>query len=134
MDLRKQVSVVHRRRRKGQVVVTREREGQSFNKSIAALVAETWKGKCPRDLLVTHRDGDRYNNAPANLLYTTRAESVRARMPALNSQAKLTPDHVRRIRRLYREGWSGAAIARKYHISISAALSAAQGKTWKGVA
>lgn len=119
---------------RGYLRVDLRRRGASFNKSVAALVAQTWKGRCPRAQLVTHRDGDRHNNVVTNLAYATRSASVKARMPELNSQAKLAPAQVRVLRRLYKRGMSGADLARKYDISISAALSAAQGKTWTGVA
>jgi hypothetical protein len=118
---------------RGYLRVDLRRKGASFNKGVASLVAETWKGKCPKDELVTHRDGDRHHNMASNLVYVTRSESVKARMPELNSQAKLSPVQVRAIRRQYKRGMSGADLARKYDISISAALSAAQGKTWAGV-
>ena len=118
----------------GYLRVDLRKKGASYNKGVAALIAETFIGKCPKKKLVTHKDGKRNNNCPSNLEYVTRSESVKARMPSRNSQAKLTPGNVRRIRRLYEEeGWSGADIAREYDISVSAALSAAQGKTWKEV-
>lgn len=118
----------------GYLRVDLRKKGSSYNKGVAALIAETFLGKCPKKKLVTHKDGKRTNNRPENLEYLTRSESVKARMPSRNSQAKLTPVNVRRIRRLYEEeGWSGADIAREYDISVSAALSAAQGKTWKEV-
>ena len=120
---------------RGYLRVDLRRDGSSYNKGVASLVAEAWVGTCPDDWIVTHRDGDREHNAPKNLAYVTRSESVKARLPKTNSQAKLTPDDVREIRHLYREeDWSGADIARAYNISISCALSAAQGKTWTDVA
>lgn len=128
---------------RGYLRVDLRRKGENFNKGMASLVAAAFLGKPPtyrdadgqrRPKLVTHRDGDRENNTPRNLAYVTRSESVCARMPSRNSQAKLTPAKVRTLRRLYVDGWSGADLARRYHISVSAALSAAQGKTWKDVA
>ena len=128
---------------RGYLRVDVRKKGASYNKGVANLVAEAFIGKPPtyrnaegvrKPKLITHVDGDRNNNAVGNLLYRTRSESVRARMPARNSQAKLTPAKVRSLRKDYGKGMSGADMGRKYGISVSAALSAAQGKTWKDVA
>jgi len=134
VDLRKKVEVRKRKQKKGKRFYVTVLTGESFNKGVAGLVAETFLRPCPEGKLVTHKDGNRTNNWPENLEYVTRSAATKARMPSRNSQAKLTPVNVRRIRRLYEDdGWSGADIARAYDISVSAALSAAQGKTWKEV-
>ena len=128
---------------RGYLRVDLRKKGENYNKGVASLVAETFIGKPPKykdaegrskPKLITHSDGNRDHNWPGNLVYLTRPESVRARMPARNSQAKLTPGKVKTLRKLYAGGWSGADLARRYDVSVSAALSAAQHKTWKDVA
>lgn len=50
-----------------------------------------------------------------------------------NGRAILNPEKVLEIRKLYREGWTFAEIARKYNIEHTTATRAAKGLSWKNV-
>lgn len=50
-----------------------------------------------------------------------------------NGRALLTPEKVLEIRKLYKEGWTFAEIARKYNIEHTTATRAAKGLSWKSV-
>lgn len=58
----------------------------------------------------------------------TPVEPVRAKI-----QAKLTPDDVRQIRHLRREGNTLRVIAAKYGVSMCAVSAACKGRTWADV-
>ena len=50
--------------------------GKSIDRYVHVLVAEAFIGPKPAGLDVNHQDGDRHNNAVANLEYLTRKENI----------------------------------------------------------
>jgi hypothetical protein len=50
-----------------------------------------------------------------------------------NGHAKLTTRKVRRMRRLFVEGWTITQLASRYRICYNAALNAITGRTWKHI-
>jgi hypothetical protein len=84
---------------------------------IHKLVAEAFHGPRPEGRHINHKDADKRNNAAENLEYVSHGENAEhAARNGLNAAAKLTPESVRRIRKLAgqppREG-AGRVIRRR---------------------
>lgn len=105
------------------------------------LVLEAFVGPCPEGLVCNHWDGDKDNNRPANLEWTTQRENNDhafrtglRRMPAgeKNAAAKITPEVVAEIRRL-----AGIEVHRvtagRYGISQTQVSRIRRGESWRGV-
>lgn len=105
------------------------------------LIAETFLGPCPDGHEVNHIDGNRRNNAPANLEYVTHLENIAHawREPREVSRgethctAKLTEADVREIRRRCAAGEYQYVVAADYGVTQSAVGRAVLRKTWAHV-
>lgn len=89
---------------------------------------------------VNHIDGDKHNNAAANLEYVTHAENMAhaARIGLMargerHPGSRLTADNVREIRRLRSEGVPLPIICARFGIARSTASLAANGRNWRHV-
>ncbi len=82
---------------------------------VSRLILLAFVGPCPEGMEACHNDGDKSNNRPVNLRWDTRVENMADRqkhgktvIPHLkgceNPCAKLTPQDVAEIRRLYAAG------------------------------
>jgi hypothetical protein len=106
---------------------------------IHALVCEAFHGPRPIGAEVRHLDGNRFNNAAANLAWGTPQENAADR--ALhgtvasgdrNGMAKLTHVQVSEMRRLRAvEGLSYRLIGVRFGVSTMTAYRAVEGQSWK---
>lgn len=104
------------------------------------LVCEAWHGPCPAGLECAHLDGNPGNNTESNLAWVSRSENMRHRVAhgtvlagEKHTQAKLSEDDVREMRRLGAAGWHGAKLARAFGISGTQAYKILTGRGWAHV-
>lgn len=112
--------------------------GKRMTARVHALVALTYHGPRPKDLVVRHRDGNQTNNAPINLAYGTPSENQRDRRlhgtssaGEGNPAAKLSAAEVASIRTRLRYGMRGRALAREHGVSESTISWIKTGKHWE---
>lgn len=131
----------------GRVVVGLRRDGRSKIKLVHVLVAEAFIGPRPPGREVNHRDGDKFNNLPGNLEWTTRLENVRHanaigigkpfRAGSAHPQRRLTEKVVAGLRMLAasQELDRGfyARWAKRYGVTRSAIHGAINGRSWTHV-
>lgn len=55
------------------VVLVKNRK--HYSKDVHVLIAETFHGKRPKGLTVSHKDGNKLNNKPRNLIYETHSDN-----------------------------------------------------------
>lgn len=108
-----------------------------FGRTVHRLVAETFLGKCPRNLQTCHRDGNRKNNRPTNLRYDTGAnncQDAKAHGTYYKriTSAKLNPLSVKQIRKL-KGKLSSAVIGRKFGVGSSTVRRIWNRKLWSHV-
>lgn len=105
------------------------------------LICEAHHGPCPAGMECRHIDGDKNNNAAANLAWGTKAENETDKqrhetspVGERNGMAKLTEAAVKKMR-LHRKstGESYAQIAKVFGISTMTAYRAITGKQWRNV-
>lgn len=108
---------------------------------VHVLVAETFLGPRPVNMYVTHRDGDKTNNAVGNLRYGSPAQNSQdqvlhgtaARGERMGT-AKLCEDDVRAIRSAYAAGdVTYMALARRYGVGMTTIYWAVARETWRHV-
>lgn len=99
---------------------------QTCRKLIHRMVAAAFHGPCPPDKReAAHKDGNPQNNTPENIYWATAKENAADRVRhgnspsgSENTNAKLTDEQVREIRRLYHEhGLGGPTLAKRYGTS-----------------
>jgi hypothetical protein len=116
------------------------RDKHGMNHYVHRLVAEAFLGPCPEGQEVNHKDVNRGNNRLDNLEYVT---SSRNKIHAgemrgsyrgeRHSQAKLTEQDVREIRRLYSDGIHQHDLACQYGLCDAAIAKVVHHITWKFV-
>lgn len=104
------------------------------------LVAEAFIGPIPDGLEVNHKDSNKANNHPENLEYVTRSEnlihaieSTGAYRGERNSQAIITEDIVRDIRKQHASGLGYKRLAKHFGLSWSLVREVATRRTWKHI-
>lgn len=127
----------------GRPCVTLRKDGKSYHKIIAHLVAEAFIGPRPEGLLVCHDNGDQTCNRSGNLKYGThkdneadKARHGRKLTGDKHPVAKLTAGKVRVIKKeLARDNSHGiiARLARKNHIDEAVIARIRDGIAWKWV-
>jgi hypothetical protein len=93
------------------------------------------------ELQVNHRDGDKSNNSLDNLEWCTHRENLAhawaTGLRTCPSPAKLTPDEVREIRRIWasteRGDWTLNTLGRRYGVTLSAIWRIVHYKNWPHV-
>jgi HNH endonuclease/CENP-B-like protein len=110
--------------------------GRHHNHPVHALVAVAFLGPRPKGLVVCHRDGDKTNNRPANLMYATQAENVRQGMESgrmvrgdRSHLAKLTDRQAMEIVHRIEAGEAQAALAREFGVTENTIWSIKTGRT-----
>ena len=144
-SLRKRGGMVSiRRLPAGYLVVTLSHPGvrKGYTRLIHRLVAEAFCARSDPTLSVNHIDGDKANNTPDNLEWVSmRANIHHAIQTGLNkqygathSQAKMTEDQVREVRRLLSEGhMSQQAIATQVGCHFATVSLIKLGKIWRSL-
>ena len=120
-------------------------EGKPYNRLTHRLVCEAFNGPCGEGMQCAHYDGNRLNNRPDNLRWTTSKENHADRIRhgnnlagETNGRAKLSEEDVDEIRGLY-QSRDGArlkngellAIARKFGVNGSTISRIASGRNWR---
>lgn len=116
-------------------------DGHTEKAYLHRLICEAYHGPCPVGMECRHIDGDKKNNAAANLAWGTKAENETdkqnhgtAPSGEKNGMAKMTEAEVRNMR-LHRKltGESYARIARSFGVSTMTAYRAITKKQWRNV-
>jgi hypothetical protein len=122
--------------------VTLKRKGTPERRSapVHELVLDAFVGPRPAGFLSRHRNGDKNDNRPSNLLYGTNADNS-ADMISLGEikygsqlpQAKLNEQMVVEILRRRRAGESQRRLAAAFHVTQSAISLIERGRNWRRV-
>lgn len=101
------------------------------------VIAELAYGVRPDGLGILHRDDDKMNNFPSNLVFGTQAENLadarrngRLRLGEAVRSAKLSRDSISEIRRLAGEGYGPRHLGRLFGVTHSAIIGVLKGRTW----
>jgi len=114
----------------------RPEDRSQVSKSIHVVVAETFIGPRPSGMVVRHIDGDRYNNAAANICYGTPNENVydaikhKTYKGSKNGRAIFDERHVLLIRTLLEKGSGTSELARLLNVSIGTIHAIKTGRNW----
>ena len=118
--------------------------GQEYKLYHHQLVAKAFIPNSDNKPCVNHKDGNKLNNKVENLEWCTYGENLkhayaiglRDSKGELNTQAKLTEDQVRHIRKIYKKHDkfnNSYKLAEKYNVSPKCIMSIVNYKTWKHV-
>lgn len=115
----------------GYLAVCVKREGRKHTYYVHRLVAEAFLG-APSDCNeVNHLDGDKSNNHISNLEWTTHSKNLQhAVANGLYGRTSLTPDQVRLIRRMLRDGASLGVTAKAVGVSKATVYGIKRGRSW----
>lgn len=124
----------------GYLRVRLSQNGESKQFFVADLVANAFLGPRPDGLDINHIDGNKQNNAAANLEYCTRSENIRhAFSTGLRSdrgekhpQSKLTQNQVIEIKQHLEI--STKEFAQRFNVSYQAVWDIRAGRRWKHLA
>ncbi len=104
------------------------------------IVAEAFHGMPRAGQECRHRDGDRTNNAAANICWGTRKQNMRdkekhgtAPWGERHGMAKMTEPQVREIRKLYRSGTQTHQLMKMYGLCRMQVWRIATGKLWRHI-
>ncbi|MGH8787451.1 MAG: HNH endonuclease [Cupriavidus necator] len=119
-------------------VVLLRTDGRKVNKPVHALVAMAFLGQRPKGLVVTHLNGHKTDNRPANLAYRTPAENSMDKRKhgtmvegERHPRAKLTDVQVLEAVMLFESGVPQREIARRFGVSPNTVWAARTGRTRK---
>lgn len=118
--------------------------GQNYKLYHHQLVAQTFIPNPENKPCVNHIDGNKLNNKVDNLEWCTHSENLkhayaiglRSSKGESNTQAKLTEDDVRYIRKIYKKHDklnNTYKLAKKYNVSPKCIMNIVNYKTWKHV-
>lgn len=113
-------------------------DGKFTSVPIHWLVTDAFFGPRPSGLVTNHMDGNKHNNAPANLEYVTQRENyhhaIRTGLQKKHGEhcnfSVLNEEQVRGIHALFESGVSLLEVASAYGISKTHVLDIATGKVW----
>ena len=107
--------------------------GANRKRTVHSLVAEAFFGPRPPGMDVMHLDGNRQNNAAANLRYGTRKENLNQTYEYGGKQAngKLSKEDALDIKRRLRRGDSPTDLAKEYGVNSAAVYHIRNGTTFK---
>lgn len=115
--------------------------GRFKNMLVGRLVCTAFNGEPEENDVVVYLDGNKLNDAANNVMWKSRAESIRNTLQKvgcpnrgeLNGMAKLNADKVKEIKRLRKEGNSYKYISSMYGVAVSTIQNIAKGQTWKTI-
>ena len=123
------------------MLVNLSNEDGSKTHSVHRLILLAFVGPCPEEMEACHWDGNHRNNRLRNLRWDTHIENeldkerhgTRKKGDQVHC-AKLTPDEVRLIRRLYSERrYSMSQLAVKFGITLGTVHPLIHRRTWKEI-
>lgn len=107
------------------------------------LVAEVFKGKCPKGKEVNHKNGKKWDNRTKNLEYVTRGKNLKHAYAlglkkhmsgALNPRAKYTAEQIKKFRKLfYVFGYTPKEISERYKVNFKTMEDILMYRTWSEV-
>lgn len=127
-------------------VMLQKRPRKPKRVTVHSIVAAAFIGPRGPKMEVNHKDGDRTNAAADNLEYMSRNDNLlhayrvlgrarNAKPGATNPKAKLTPELVSHIRRLYEAGGeTHRSLAARFGVAETTVAFINQRRTWKHVA
>jgi HNH endonuclease len=108
---------------------------------VHTLVALAFHGPRPDGLILRHRNGNKNDNRPENLLYGTCLENTEDRRThgtmvrgARSHLAKITDEQALEILGRLRAGETGASLAREFGITDGSISAMKTGRTWRHLA
>jgi len=108
--------------------------------TVHSLVLAAWVGPRPKGFVCRHRNGDKTDNRPSNLVWGTQRENVQDAIDhgtlvvgEKRSNAKLTDEAVRKIRALIAEGCTHTEIGKLFSVPRRRIGRIAEGKAWRHV-
>jgi len=114
-----------------------DRTGRLQKRYVHRLVLEFTTGACPAGMQARHLDGDRFNNAPANLAWGTPTENNGDKKRhgttgagERNAMARLTWSQVVAIRERAAAGCKQIALAREFDVSAMTISRVVRRETW----
>jgi hypothetical protein len=124
----------------------RGKDARRIHRGVHQIVCAAFHGPCPDGMQVRHLDGDKANNAPSNLCYSTVLVNNRDRIEhgtvprgSKHGMAKLDENKVREIRSLIRLGQAGnlhypdGAIGELFNVSGSTVRLIRINRIWRHV-
>lgn len=97
------------------------------------LVAMVFKEKSDKNFEVNHINGIKTDNRDSNLEWISHSENTKHSYTSGNIVKKLTPEIVREIKTMLKNGNVQRKIAKKYNISYSTVCEINKGKKWKNI-
>jgi hypothetical protein len=88
-------------------------------KLVHRLVAEAFIGKCPKNMIVHHKDHAKLNNRPENLQHVTRSQNTKLAYAdgRIGRTMKLTAFARMKVVEMYEAGVLTSEIAKQFHVS-----------------
>lgn len=123
--------------RAGYVKVTLCRKKKHYQRDVHRIVTETFLGPCPEGHEVNHKNGNKSDNAVANLEYLTRSQNHKhayatglMHRGSKHWKAKLSESDIFTILELNREGWGQSKIAHQFKVTREAIKDILVGNNW----
>lgn len=120
------------------------KDGKSKTFRVHTLVAQAYIGDRPKGYVVNHKDGNKLNNHWTNLEYVTSRENTlhahrtglaKGRKGVKHHKARLNPDKVRQIRKLYAAGGETFyTLADRFGVADTTISGVVNRHTWKHIA
>jgi hypothetical protein len=113
----------------GYLQLALHRDGKQYMRFVARLVATAWIPNPANKPEVNHKDGNKADNSPSNLEWSTRSEKTKHAVRTglvthlSKKRKRITPAKASRIRSLAADGVSNRAIARITGIARSTVIS-----------
>lgn len=104
------------------------------------MVAKLWIGERPKNLVITHLDGNKLNDHYSNLAYRSQLENIRDKIKhgtqtigENHPNAKLTNSEVSHIKNLISLGHTNTELSKEFNIAAEQISAIRHNKTWKHI-